>query len=79
MIVINYSPPDLIAESDEKLKLILNSINSKYPREAMILLGDFNREVEEVKELGSSYGLHPMRPNSGTDWYTHQQLRLGNK
>ena len=78
-MVVNYSPPNLIAESDEELKLVLNSINSKYPSEAMILLGDFNRTLEEVKELGTPFGLHTLRPSSDKDWYTHQQVRLDSK
>ena len=72
IVIVNYSPPSLLAESDEDLKLVLNSISSKYPREATILTGDFNRPLDQIKELGLQYSLHPMRPTSENDWYTHQ-------
>ena len=79
ILIANYSPPNLIPETDALLKPVLNSIASKYHREAIILAGDFNRPLLEVQELGREYGLHSVRPNSDIDWYTHQQTRLEQK
>ena len=79
ILVANYSPPNMISETDALLKPVLNSIASRYHREAIILAGDFNRPLLEVQELGREFGLFTIRPSSDTDWYTHQQTRLEQK
>ena len=43
LVVVYYAQPSNKIACDQKVKLLIASLNQRYPQEAIIILGDFNR------------------------------------
>ena len=69
IVVVNYTQPNESPTSDQSLKIILNSITQKHRNEALLVGGDFNRNLERMKLLMNPYNLTVTRPHQ-EHWYT---------
>lgn len=69
-----YTNPRAIPSSDENLNFLIRNIAIKFPDDATLLLGDFNRTRSRMHNLADLHLLKLLKPENLIGWHTWRKL-----